>query len=301
MPSLNDLKDIFNRERDVAQQNVSNIQDHIRRKYLKELEEYTDRDTIIYACDFGSLKLAQMREQGIPLPSDVFSISGNDIQSFMSALHGLKRNKLDLILHSPGGSLEAAEQIVNYLRSKYEHIRAIIPQSGMSAATMIACSCDQIVMGKHSAIGPIDPQITFRGFTAPAQAIIDEFEQIKAEVSKDPGLAALWVRRLDSYPPGFLEQCGITVILAKEKVCEWLETFMFKGDENAEQKASTISEWLGDAKIHKTHGRPISIETAREKGLKVVELEKDQDLQEKVLSVFHATILTFETTIVTHS
>ena len=79
----------------------------------------------------------------------------------MSALHGLKGKVLDLVLHSPGGSLEAADQIVQYIRSKYEHIRAIIPQNAMSAATMIACACDEIVMGKQSAIGPTDPQITF--------------------------------------------------------------------------------------------------------------------------------------------
>lgn len=30
----------------------------------------------------------------------------------------------------------------------------------MSAATMLACACDEIVMGKQSAIGPIDPQMT---------------------------------------------------------------------------------------------------------------------------------------------
>ena len=76
------------------------------------------------------------------------------------SLHGLTGKELDLILHSPGGSLEAAEQIVTYLRSKYDNIRAIVPQNAMSAATMIACACDEIMMGKHSALGPIDPQIT---------------------------------------------------------------------------------------------------------------------------------------------
>jgi len=106
----------------------------------------------------------------------------------MSALHGLKNDKLDPILHSPGGSLEATEQIVNYLREKYAHIRVIIPQNAMSAATMIACAADVIVMGKHSAIGPIGPQITIPTetghFTAPAQSILDEFELAKKEIKK---------------------------------------------------------------------------------------------------------------------
>ena len=220
------------------------------------------------------------------------------MHGFMSALHDLKSRQLDLLLHSPGGSLEAAEQIVNYLRVKYEHIRAIIPINAMSAATMIACSCDEIVMGKHSAIGPIDPQITFPTinghFTAPAQSIIDDFEQAKQEVASNPKTAPLWINKVNAYPPGFLKMCANTIELAKEKVGEWLAQYMFKGDSSETDKAIEIARWLGDTNFHKTHGRPINITMAESKGLIVKSLEESQDLQEKVLSVFHATMATFE-------
>jgi hypothetical protein len=103
-----------------------------------------------------------------------------------------------LIRHSPGGSLEAADQIVQYLRSKFTHIRAIVPQNAMSAAMMLACACDEIIMGKRSAIGPIDPQITFPvqngHFTAPAQAILAEFDEAQKAVIADPRTAVLWDR-----------------------------------------------------------------------------------------------------------
>lgn len=266
-------------------------QDTIRRRYLKSLQKYSDRDTLIYASAFSTKKLPQ-------LPSYLVSITSEDIQGFMSALHGLKRKKLDLILHSPGGSLEAADQIVQYLRAKYDHIRAIIPQNAMSAATMIACACDEIIMGKHSAIGPIDPQITFPTenghFTAPAQSILDEFERAKAEVIADPRSAALWVNKMKNYPPGFLNMCKNTIALSVDKVTEWLSNYMFLGENDAEQKAKIIAEWLGKTNEHKTHGRPINYYTAAQKGLKIVELESDQEFQEKVLSVYHATIATLE-------
>ena len=68
-------------------------------------------------------------------------------------MNGLRNDKLDLIIHSPGGSVEAAEQIVNYLRAKYAHIRAIIPHSAMSAATMIACAAyPQFIKGDFSGL-----------------------------------------------------------------------------------------------------------------------------------------------------
>ena len=224
----------------------------------------------------------------------------DDVQSFMTTLKGLKKDKLDLIIHSPGGSVEAAEQLVNYLRAKYKHIRAIIPHSAMSAATMLACACDEIIMGKHSAIGPIDPQITFPTatgyFTAPAQSLLSEFEQAKAEVIANPNVAPIWISKLKNLPHGILDICRNTTQLSIEKVSLWLSSYMFKGDPDGKSKADNIAQWLGTASNHLTHGRPIPYNIARDKGLKIIELEDDQKLQEKVLSVFHSSIVTIDVT-----
>jgi hypothetical protein len=164
----------------------------------------------------------------------------------------------------------------------------------MSAATMIACVCDEIVMGKHSAIGPIDPQMLFGQLSVPAHTILADFDRAKAEVIKNPQLGQLWASRLMSLPPGFLNLCQQTIKLAEEKVELWLKTYMFRGREA--ETAANIAQWLGKFDEHRTHGRPIGYDLAHEKGLKVVRLEEDQELQERVLSVFHATMVTFQTT-----
>lgn len=269
----------------------STAQDTIRRRFLHDLAKYTGRDTIVYMSGFTSVKAAI-------LPPTIQAITVEDIQGFMAALNGLKSKQLDLIIHSPGGSLEAAEQIVQYLRSKFDHIRAIIPQNAMSAATMISCACDEIIMGKQSAIGPIDPQITLPGphglFTAPAQSILDDFEKAKASIVADPRTAPLWITRINNLPPGILNICNNTISNAKTKVAEWLDRFMFKSTN--EKRGTEIAEWLGSATEHKTHGRPIGISLAREKGLIVKALEDDQDFQDKVLSVFHASAVTLDVT-----
>jgi len=193
--------------------------------------------------------------------------------------------------------MEVADQIVQYLRAKYKHIRAIVSQNAMSAATMIACASDSIVMGKHSALGPIDPQVTFPtgtgSFTAPAQAILDEFEQAKREIKADQATIPLWASKIQAYPHGFLQLCQTTLVLAREKVEEWLSTYMFANDEDGAARAKVVADWLGDAKEHKTHGRPLGIAQALDKGLKVEPLEADQELQELVMSVFHASMVTF--------
>ena len=77
----------------------------------------------------------------------------------MSVIHGLDKSKgLDLFLHTPGGDVGATESLIDYLHDSFGgDIRAIIPQIAMSGGTMIACSCKEIIMGKQSSLGPIDP------------------------------------------------------------------------------------------------------------------------------------------------
>lgn len=285
MPSRDDIqKQITSADR----------QDVARRKYIKDLSSYTGRNTILYATAFTCKKIQLQK-----VPGMLVSVTSEDIQGFMSAVHKLKGKELDLIIHSPGGSPEAIEQIVNYLRSKFDHIRAIIPQNAMSAATMLACACDEIIMAKHSAIGPIDPQMGVTsgngtGYFIPAQSILDEFQQAKDEVSGNPKLAALWVNRINSYPHGFFKKCEDTIKLSKIMVENWLTNYMFKGEKS--DKPKKIANWLGSAKEHLTHGKPIKPEDAKIKGLKVEDLEDDQKLQDLVLSIFHTTMVTFDIT-----
>jgi hypothetical protein len=132
------------------------------------------------------------------------------------------------------------------------------------------------------------------GVAVPAHTILADFEQAKRDITANPMLGALWGQRFAGLPPGFLNLCQQTIDLSKEKVEKWLAEYMFKG-ENPE-KAKQIADWLGNFEEHRTHGRPIGYDLAHEKGLNVTRLEADQKLQEAVLSVYHATMVTFLST-----
>ncbi len=122
--------------------------DGIRRKYLTQLHALTGRDTIVYATDWlrGATPMS--------------SIDLGDMQGMMEVCQGLQGPGLDLILHSPGGSAEATASIVRYLRRKFPYdIRFFVPLAAISAATMWALAANLVVMGKHSQLGPIDPQL----------------------------------------------------------------------------------------------------------------------------------------------
>jgi len=266
--------------------------DNIRNKYIRILSEYTKRDTIVYASRWTS---------GDAIPPNLVSITDEDIQAFMEAMVGLRSENLDLILHTGGGSAEATDAIVSYLRQKYKHIRIIIPQAAMSAGTMLACSADVIVMGKQSSIGPIDPQFILQtsvGVQAlPAHAILEQFKRAQKDCAANPKNLNSWLPMLSQYGPALLVRCQDQIDFGKELIGNWLRAYMFKDEDVA--TPNEIAGYLSDHANFKTHGKHINIEKAKEIGLKIEQLESDQTFQDNVLSAFHATTHTLSSTNVT--
>ncbi|GFK94787.1 hypothetical protein NNJEOMEG_02635 [Fundidesulfovibrio magnetotacticus] len=250
--------------------------DSVRREYLQRLHEKTGRNLIGYYSGW----LQKPNLQGV-------EITDLDMNGFMNAVHGLDRSKgLDLILHTPGGSINATESIVDYLRRMFgTDIRAIIPQLAMSAGTMIACSCKSILMGKQSSIGPIDPQF---GFIS-AKGVKDEFERAMREVKEDPSRAEIWRVIIEKYHPTFIAQCENACRWSEELVRDWLESNMFAGEPNAHALAKEVTDELVRFGHQINHGKHLSVDDARSKiGLTVEQLEDDQELQDLVLTVHHA-------------
>jgi hypothetical protein len=261
------------------------VLDLVRRKYLAALHQHTSRSVILYATRWT---------QGNVIDPQSISITAEDVHGLMEVVHGLPGGALDLVLHSPGGSPEATDAIVKYLRSKFNDIRVIVPHAAMSAATMLACAADRIVMGRHSFLGPIDPQLIIHHgelglMSVPAYAILEQFELAQKQCQQ-PGKLASWVPILRQYGPALLIQCQLAIQLAESLVKDWLTTYMLKATPAAAAKAANTLSGHGN---FKSHGRFIGRDEARSFGLVIDDLESDQSLQDAVLSVFHATTHTF--------
>jgi len=261
--------------------------DEIRRRYLRRLSQITKRNTIIYYSGF-------LQKRNPAQPSPDFGLNDLDKNGFMSVIHGLDRSLgLDLILHTPGGDMAATESIIDYLRQMFgRNIRAIVPQIAMSGGAMIACSCKEIVMGLQSNIGPFDPQIG----GAPAQAIKAEFERAALEMKQDQSKAFVWQPIIQRYGLGFLTQVDNAIKMADQVMKQNLMDCMFHGDQNAQAIADVIVQTLGSHAETQMHARHIHKAKAKALGLKIVDLEADQKLQDAVLSVHHATMISFEQT-----
>src|SRR5574340_1101496 len=66
---------------------------------------------------------------------------------------------IDMILHTPGGLVLAAEQIANALSRHKGKVTIFVPHYAMSGGTLLALAADEIVMDENAVLGPVDPQI----------------------------------------------------------------------------------------------------------------------------------------------
>lgn len=275
MPSWGDVLNKLN--------SAPNPMDEMRRKYLGIMHQYTGRNVIAYYSAF--IQKSSVEGTGI---------DDNDKNAFMQAVCGLDRSKgLDLILHTPGGQIAAAESLVCYLKALFGNdIRTFIPQTAMSAGTMIALSTKEIVMGKQSNLGPIDPQ--FGGMSC--AGIIEEFEQACRDVSANPELARIWGPIISKYHPTFIGDCKKAIEWADRIVTKWLQENMFSQDTDPEAAAKRVVAELSSHNATYSHSRHIHMDELKKLGLHIVTLEgldnssiEDcKDLQDCVLTIHHA-------------
>ena len=273
MPNWNEVLEEIVRE---AQTNPQAL-DTVRKKYLKSISDITDRNTIAYYS--GWLQK--------PDSSDT-AINDKDKSGFMLTINKLDKAKgLDLLLHTPGGDIAATESLVDYLYSVFEkNIRVIIPRFLCPLGTMISLSSKEIIMGKQSNLGPIDPQM---GGLA-CQAILQEFEDAKKDIRANPNNALIWQTIIGKYHPTLLLSCKQAIEWSEKMVSEWLNYNMCDGDAN---KVKSIIKIFADHTAQKAHSRHISRKECIDAGLSIIELEDNQDLQDAVLTTHHAYMHTF--------
>lgn len=258
--------------------------DVLRRKYVRQLAAYTKRNVICYYSGF-----LQKPELG-----PATAVNDTDKNGFMTAINGLDTSKgLDLILHTPGGDTAATESLVDYLWSKFgSDIRCFVPQMAMSAGTMIACSTKEIWMGKQSSLGPVDPQFG----PIPAHGVLEEFKRAYDEIVSDPRTIPVWQPVIAKYNPAFLGECQKAITWSNSLVDNWLKRNMLADQPMRDQIAASIMAELGDHSVSLAHNRHLSAQKCRDIGLKICDLESDQKLQDKVLSVHHVFFQTLSST-----
>lgn len=151
---------------------------------------------------------------------------------------------IDLILHTPGGLVLAAEQIAKALCRHPAKITVFVPHYAMSGGTLIALAADEIVMDENAVLGPVDPQIGQQ----PAASILSVLEQKSLDHINDETLILADVSR---------------------KAIRQVEDTLFEiiSTHAEPEKARALAEVLASGRW--THDYPISVEEAHGLGLPI--------------------------------
>lgn len=271
---------------------IDNPQAHQQRRLevMRKIEAITGRRLMVYVSSLS---------RSVPGASN--AIEPEDKAGFSDMIEGWTGEKVDIFLHSPGGSAEATEMIVKMLHANFADIRFIVPHSAKSAATMLALSGSAILMDERSELGPIDPQVPMplpngRIMFVPAQTVLDGFERAREILSLDPSAVPAFVPMLNKYDLHLLQICENAKTLAKNLVAGWIQTYMFGDSAEGAAVASRVADKLGEHSVYLSHARGIDIEEAKSLGLKVIDLRDTPDLRSLVWELYCLAEFLFERT-----
>jgi hypothetical protein len=255
------------------------------------------RDILAYAAD--------IRKGRSPI-----SIDYGDILPFNDRLSQLSGGALDLILETPGGSGEVAEDLVRLVRDKYpDDFAVIVPGWAKSAGTIMTMAADDILMGPTSALGPIDAQLTWQGKVFSADSLIKGFEDIKAEVDDTGSLNKAYIPILQNMSPGELKEAHNQLKFAQDLVTDWLANYKFKnwavhksttGEEVTESdrraRAEQIAAELCNHGRWFTHGKSLRIGDLVALRLEITDYGQHDELADAISRYFTLLQMLFDTT-----
>ena len=142
------------------------VQEAMRMRKIAQLEAMRSSRVILLVH-----RQETMRFLGFPVAR---YIDINDSEEVLRAIQMTGEDvPLDLVLHTPGGLVLAALQIAKAVRQHAAKVTVFVPHYAMSGGTLIALAADEIVMTKHAALGPVDPQLG----ESPAASLIKVVEQ----------------------------------------------------------------------------------------------------------------------------
>ncbi len=267
-----------------------------RKKQLLRISQLRGRDVLVYAAD--------LTKGSAPI-----SISYEDLLFIRDQLDNLDGRALDLILETPGGLGEVAEDIVKLIRDKYEDFAVIVPGWAKSAGTIITMAADEILMEPASALGPVDAQLSRQGKTFSAEALIEGMKKIKEEVEATGILNKAYIPILQGISPGELQAAENALKFAEVLVAEWLAKFKFRKwtyressgtvvtESDRNQRAQEIAQQLRSHSRWLTHGRSIKILDLETMGVRITDYSRLPDLVDPIRRYYTLLRMTFDTNI----
>lgn len=189
------------------------------------------------------------------------------------------KGRLNVIVDSGGGDIDAAYNLSMLFR-KYgtNELNFIIPRWAKSAATLLVCSGDRILMSPIAELGPLDPQITQMN---PLENRLEQFSPLHIESTLDM-IRQEFIKGNDKLANALMERLQFPLTLggfiksheiSEQYLAKLLETRMLAESKKVGD-SKTIAQKL--TRGYADHGFCINIDEVKELGLNVSELEGEE-------------------------
>lgn len=219
------------------------------------------------------------------------SIDRDDVLGFADLLHNVNANAdLDLLLHTGGGDMDAAEKLIKMVRDRVGEaiLRVVVPDFAKSSGTLMALGADLVVMGNTSELGPIDPQITVADENGnrirhSIQSYLSAYKTLSDSLKANPNDIAAQIM-LEKLNPATIKLYEAAMRRARVFAEQQLQRGMFR---EGGPYTATASALL-DTKRWQSHGQMISWEDAQHEtvGLSVEYLAPENALWEKYWKLY---------------
>ena len=182
--------------------------------------------------------------------------------------------KIDLVLHSYGGSVDTPFKVVKLIREFCTEFAIIVPYVAKSAASMLVFGADEVVMGPISELGPIDPIVRhpiYNDTLIPVQAVWHclDYLQWFMENNSDPEVASFLVTPLlNKLDPWLIGDYEKTLKASRQYAETLLSRYMLK---DYPERVSNVTKAFTEEYL--SHGYPIGRQEAKDLGLNVTEAE----------------------------
>jgi ATP-dependent protease ClpP protease subunit len=214
---------------------------YLRQLLIADIEKITQRELLVYFsdCDRTPAQIDQV--------DDVF------LSELLSAR---KTDKVDLLLETNGGFTDATEKFCSVLKNAGIDLRVIVPRRAKSNGTVIAFCGNEILMGRESELGPIDPSVQ----GVPADFVIKANQQLN-----NPLLVLAAITAVEQ-----------TRKLAKQLLQEGML------NSKSELEIDEILNKLATRDTYHSHGSIIDWREAKSLGLTINNLDSDSELWRKI-------------------
>jgi hypothetical protein len=211
-------------------------------------------------------------------------------------LRNASSKNLDFYIETPGGSGEAAEEIVKLIHNKFDKVTFVVSGEAKSAGTIMVLSGDEIMMTETGSLGPIDAQMQIGRTVNSAYDYVQWVEEKRKEAEKTGKLNPLDATMVAQITPGELKRAYHGLKFAEERVVEWLPKYKFRDWKQTEtrkqevtqeykvQRASEIAMELTSSEKWRTHGRAIKINDL-EQFLRIKRIDQDLKLADIVYRI----------------